>query len=635
MADEKIQEEKKKKYQKYLTDAQDMLVLFSGDGRLSYVLSPDTEEFDIRPAARKVIVPLPFFQSAPFSENRFLFHLYDVLALYPDYAKEPEAYGEHRGDRFLREADGMAAYYLDRVLKEGIADDPAFTEENIRLYVQNEILNFLEDCDRYAALLQVFLKAPVYERPEVKADIAKMLLLEDAFPPEDDPTGTRRDLAPLLLTREFYGASEIENPDIRDFFASPFLGMERFDFYRRELTQALLRGEGVSSRDALTGAVLLPGFVKLWKKDIDATAFSRTVQMDEEKERERKKAKRGALSKKAAKRMMQELSEQKRERAAAAEELFDGVRDFSVFGVTAADEKLFSHYEALVRKEREKMRAFWKKLIGDTSREVSVRIENVPKGKLSVPSLIRSYPDFVEAERRQNYKNIAIFDTFTLQKMTQDLPRFLDISFVIDSSGSMRGDKLGPARQALAIVLLSLDDFAAYLRENAQVTHEKCEVRTEVWLFGTDSKKILSFSDTGDKKKANEILSLARLDGTRGSTDDGACLQKIADAMEPQQIREQKAGKRIRMVFEVTDGASSFPAVARKAVEKLESEGALVQAIEIGSANDTAARASFDYVFGKNGLFLGNDTSGLPDALMRKVAENVEGALIRVFRKNG
>ena len=87
------------------------------------------------------------------------------------------------------------------------------------------------------------------------------------------------------------------------------------------------------------------------------------------------------------------------------------------------------------------------------------------------------------------------------------------------------------------------------------------------------------------------------------------------------------------MVFEVTDGASSFPGRARKAVEELVRSKVIVQAIEIGSPDDAAARASFDYVFGGRGIFLGNRTRELPDRLMKAVRDSVSGVLRDYFRR--
>lgn len=112
-------------------------------------------------------------------------------------------------------------------------------------------------------------------------------------------------------------------------------------------------------------------------------------------------------------------------------------------------------------------------------------------------------------------------------------------------------------------------------------------------------------------------------------TDDGACLQEILKEMTPQMIREQLSGKRIRMIFEVTDGASSFPGAAKKAVEELCKDHVRIQAIEIGSAGDAAARKAFGYIFGPHGLFLGDRIRELPSALTRAV----QSEMTDIFRK--
>ena len=625
----------KKQCEEAIADVSDLLLLFSGDGRLTYHVDDAAEQFALDPDRRRVSVPLSFFTGMPFDETCFLFHLYTVLALYPDYERNPEGY-LRRDQTFRREAEVLTGKFLQKAKDAGVATDKAYQPDIVFSYMSNEILSFLEDCDRYSSMLLVFEKAPVYQDRSVRKDLARMLLLEDSLPHETEPTATHRDLAGLLITREFWGEDEIENREIRQMLDETVLGEPRFSLVREELLTLMLRGAPVTERDAMIRTLLLPCFTKLFFEDIDRMELSSTVSLEEqEQSQEKRRRKRGAQTKKNYETMLKELDEEKKQRAVAARDLFSGKQDLTRFGVTEEDEKLFAHYEMLVRPERERMKAYWRKLIGDTSKEVSVRIEGVPKGKLSISSLIDQYPAFTEAERRQNYKGLTIFDTYELQKITHSLPRYLDISFVMDSSGSMRGEKLSPAREALSIVLLSLEDFAAYLQESASRTHEVCEVRTEVFLFGTKTEKVLAFSDRGAKRTANRILSVARLDGSLGSTDDGACLKQVIRELTPEQIREQKAGKRVRMVFGVTDGASSVPGTAKKAVEALEKDSVLIQAIGIGDPKDTAAKASFDYIYGEKGLFLGDDIRRLPEALLSAVQTSVSALLRGLFRKSG
>ena len=390
---------RKKQYEALLNASRDMLTLFSGDERLTYLIDEESERFLLRPREKKVLIPLSFFESQPFSENRFLFHLYTVLALYPDFERCPEDY-LNRPETFRPEAEELTGVFLDRVRAAGLSGDRAYQPDNVFFYMQNEILSFLEDCDTWASMLCVLQRAPVYQDPAVKADIARMLLLEDVFPAEDDPTGVHRDLAPCLLIREFWGMEEIENPRIRQILAEPVFGTDRFSFLRDQLTLCALRNTPCADRDRMIRSFLLPSFLQLFREDIDRMAFSSTVSLQEqEQKREARRKKSAAQSAENFKEMLRELDSEKKHREAAVGELLHGTRDLSSYGVTDADRALFAHYEAAVRPAREQMKAYWRMLIGDTSREVSVRIPNMPKGRLSVETLIRSWPALTEAER--------------------------------------------------------------------------------------------------------------------------------------------------------------------------------------------------------------------------------------------
>jgi hypothetical protein len=96
----------------------------------------------------------------------------------------------------------------------------------------------------------------------------------------------------------------------------------------------------------------------------------------------------------------------------------------------------------------------------------------------------------------------------------------------------------------------------------------------------------------------------------------------------PIQEREIAGGNRIRLLFEVTDGASSFPGSAKKTVEKLKKKGVEIQAIEIGP-DDPEARRIFDFIFGDHGTFLGTKADDLPTVLMGAVAKQ----MVSIFRR--
>ncbi|MDY4203874.1 vWA domain-containing protein [Porcincola intestinalis] len=627
-----------------LTRQERMLILFSGDMRLTYEVDRQGEQFVLLPKEQKVLVPLLFFQQIHADEDKLLWHLYQELALYPDWQRHPETYLS-REESFRYETEELAGYFLKRVKAAGLTEDPAYQPQVVCVWISSGIIDLLEDVDRWAASLIVQEKAPVYRSEEEKKRIGEMLFWEGAFLPEDESgvdtasAGPHRFFGKMLLETEFFGDMHGEDVQISteadktaDAGASedqlhkilwaPVMGQPRFQFLREQLLETYRRRGGIQERDALVRTFLLPEFLRLWKCDIDHMKLERTKeeQSAEQKDRQsrRKASRKPFQSRQYVRRMLQQMEDEKKEERQQAQRAQEGT-DLAVFGVTAQDRQLFRHYEEKVRPQREEMKRFWRRLIGEASREVSVLVEGVPKGALDVPELIRQWPAFTEAQQKQNYRELSVFDTWELRKEIRVLPEVLDISFVIDNSGSMRSGKLQPAREALAIVLLSLQDFKRYLEASAARMHQPVKVRTETWLFGTDCRRVLSFDDMGRKAEADTILSVTRLLGDNGTTDDGKCLQQILDSLTRTEEMELQSGKRTHLIFEVTDGASSFPGAAKKAAEELQKKHVEIQAIEIGLKNDEQARNVFEYIFGEHGTFLGNDTARLPSALMDAV----------------
>ncbi len=123
---------------------------------------------------------------------------------------------------------------------------------------------------------------------------------------------------------------------------------------------------------------------------------------------------------------------------------------------------------------------------------------------------------------------------------------------------------------------------------------------------------------------------LARAEYFRAETEEltGHFLAKVKreglKEITPAEVREMESGKHIRLLFEVTDGASSFPGSAREAVEELTRRHVEIQAIEIGFTNDEEARRIFHFVFGDHGTFLGSKTSRLPQELMQSVKRQMK-----------
>lgn len=117
--------------------------------------------------------------------------------------------------------------------------------------------------------------------------------------------------------------------------------------------------------------------------------------------------------------------------------------------------------------------------------------------------------------------------------------------------------------------LLSLNDFNEYLQIQAQKTNQKIDLLTETWFFGKDHFKVKSFEDTKDLGASKIISSITKIDGTYGTTDDASCLREIYNNISPKQKIQIKNKKNYKIIFIITDGASTFPGATKDILKNL------------------------------------------------------------------
>lgn len=250
------------------------------------------------------------------------------------------------------------------------------------------------------------------------------------------------------------------------------------------------------------------------------------------------------------------------------------------------------------------------------------------KGKINVNDLIYSFPDFVEAEQRGNYKNLKIFDKNFLESQNKLLPEKIEISFLIDNSGSMNKEKIEVTRKTLAASLLSIQDFNRYLQIEAGKTNQKIEVLTETWFFGRNHNKIKSFEDVKNLEESKIVSSIVKVDASDGTTDDGACLREIYKNISPEQKRRIKSKKEYKIIFEITDGASTFPGATKEIVKKLVKEDIEIYAIQIGKISQIDSK-TFNYIWNDSfkyphGIILGEEVHKLTEELLKVVKKNMK-----------
>ena len=124
------------------------------------------------------------------------------------------------------------------------------------------------------------------------------------------------------------------------------------------------------------------------------------------------------------------------------------------------------------------------------------------------------------------------------------------------------------------------------------------------------------------------VSSIVKVDGSGGTTDDAACLREIYKNIKPEQKARIKNKKEYKIIFEITDGASTFPGASREIVKKLIDEDVEIFALQIGKIS-SLDRKTFNYIWNDSfkyphGLILGEDIHKLTEELLKLGKKNLE-----------
>ncbi len=632
-------EEAKKHWEIFLQKEQRSLATFTGDSSLMYIPDSKLERFLLDPSKGILYLPLESFLDRKLDDNQIMWHIYYELALYSDWKKQTKKYLNRKED-WQKEIDHMTGYILDRIKKEGLEKDPAYQSKIISNYVKKEILDLLHILDKYTSFLRVLQMCPIYRDKENFEKIISYMKKTGKTIESISQMPRHRAFVNSFLFIELYKIEPkidgyIENPFDRKIFNQPF-----FDFIHYQLIRQINNGQGILERDLLIRSFVFPTFEKLWKEEIDEMVFYKSKGQEKEKikgsENTFEESNADEIpdflesTQEEERKILEEMLDKQEQISISVQNIIQGSIDLEYYGISQGDQQLFQFYSNKMKSEREQMRQFWKKLIGDAKKEISVKKDGQIKGKLDIDSFIKFYPEFVEAEKKGNYKNLPIFNRYLLEPQTDILPERIEISFVIDNSGSMNESKIEAARKALAVTLLSIDDFNQYLRSNAEQLNQKVEVLSETWFFGSNYYNVKEFNNKNvkEKEKSDIIRSIVKLNAADGATDDASCLREISNRITSIQESELKKGKQVKIIFEITDGASSFPGLAKEVVQELLSKHVQIYAFQIGK-NSIANEKVFNFVWNEgykepHGVTIGEQVEKLPKELLRAVGENMQ-----------
>lgn len=624
----KLKKESQENLKSFIEKQKQSLSTFTREPGLRYIGLEKLEKFSFKPKEGVLYLPLSVFIEEDLDNNEVLWHIYYELALYPDWKKNAILYLE-REKAWKHEIDQMT-FYIYKKVNELLDEDNKIEKKYLREYVKKEFLDFLFEIDKYTRFLRVLESCPQYRDEEEKGKILNYMK-ETKDKDEIFSDLNHHGFSKSFLFYSLYKDDENYKSKILEKFDSKVLSKSIYEFLNKELIKEINEDQGIVERDSLIKAFIYPSFKKFWLEEIDSmTTRSSVGENDGEKffeeSRDESQGSKLESSREDVEESLKELINQEPKNISSLDEFDES--DLKSYGISEDEIDLYNFYLNKTKIQREEMRKFWKKLIGSAKKEINVEKNRQAKGKINVNDLIYSFPDFVEAEQRGNYKNLKIFDKNFLESQNKLLPEKIEISFLIDNSGSMNKEKIEATRKTLAVSLLSIQDFNRYLQIEAGKTNQKIEVLTESWFFGKSHYKVKDFDDTNDLEKSKIISSIVKVDASDGTTDDGACLREIYKNISPEQKRRIKSKKEYKIIFEITDGASTFPGSTKEIVKKLVEEDVEIYAIQIGKISQIDSK-TFNYIWNDSfkyphGIILGEEVHKLTEELLKVVKKNLK-----------
>lgn len=624
--EEKLKKEAEENLEVFLEDHRQALTTFTREPSLRYIGSKNLERFVLRAKENILYLPLSSFLEADLDNNEILWHIYYELALYPDWIKNANYY-LNREVTWKAEIDEIT-YYIYKKINQISSYDNKLEITFVRDYVKREILDFLFQMDKYFSYLRVLETCPIYRDEEEKGKIIEYMKKRNDKK-EIFLSLSHHGFSKSFLLWEIYKDEDSFKNQIESRFDTKILSKSIYTFLNKELIKQINQDQGITKRDPLIKSFIYPTFKKFWLEEVDSME-TKDSSGDSEKvfEESNEQTAKDKLesTRKDVEESLKEILDQENTNASYTEDSSDKKTEF--YGISREELDLYNYYLNQTKAQREAMKDFWKKLIGSYKKEVNIEKNRQAKGKLNVNDLIDSYPNFIEAEQKGNYKELKIFDKNFLEAQNNLLPNKIEISFLIDNSGSMDKEKIDATRKTLAATLLSISDFNRYLQIEAQKTNQKIELVTETWFFGQDHYKVKNFEDTKDLEKSKIISSITKVDGNLGTTDDASCLREIYEGISSKQELQIKNKNEYKIIFEITDGASTFPGATKDIVKKLIETDVEIFAIQIGKINKIDTK-TFNYIWNDNfkyphGLILADNIEKLTDELLNLVKRNLE-----------
>ncbi|MEM4282832.1 MAG: hypothetical protein QXN89_04140 [Candidatus Woesearchaeota archaeon] len=353
-------------------------------------------------------------------------------------------------------------------------------------------------------------------------------------------------------------------------------------------------------------------------RDQDIYDWMNKYQEDKKKEAERKKKE------------TEEESKSAEEKAKEAQEKIDKewCRKHNLDYETV---RRYRQIEQDVAPYLEDLSRLWRKIIFGSSRRIERDLEGYFKTgiELDIGKVIEEWPKIEKGQLEE----VRVMKKITQKEVLIRKPELIRVRVVGDMSDSMDRAKRYVLQQCFVLLLSSLREFNTYLNLTRSETKSKLEVDTEAWIFGDSAQKVKRLRNEAgmDDEQVETIKIFERLQNTIGGTYDNKALEAILNSITPEDREKIGREKIMEMVFEITDGGSSAPEAAKRAVDMLEEAGIIARAFQIGAATQEE-KDTFNNVWNKGrkeklGEVVGEEIENLLPAiteLLKKYLTNVK-----------
>lgn len=634
-----------------------MLSLFAKDSSLRFVPSENADTFAFYPKEFKVEVPLSWFANEKYTENELDFANHHEIAHFIDMRKNPQAFIDGF-ENMGQEAERLANDYL--------ASHPnSASFDAVKNFFYREIHSLYNCLDDIYVNNVVFARNPFFDRGDGREAVRS--LYEKIGFSEADLTEQplHRQFIYALLRDEMLGdthGESIVDPRVEAVFRKKKLGVSL-----RSLIDSKLKPRGGILKDPgeryqIIRTLILPEYLDLLtvaldeqQKKIQNTESEQGDDFNPFHEEDDSRAStdildHGENSEQTTKDVLRSFKEADDVSQMSPDERAEyqrkkGMREFDQeHGITNEQRRINEQIKLEIDDARRKMRGFWRRLIGKSIEYRQTLIKRQRRGRFSIESFIRDYPEIIESERNGNLRSLEIYERNGVERRIVDQPESIEITLLVDCSGSMDDSKVRAARKAAALLMYSIKDFNGELEAKRRETRSKLKVDTEVIVFGSDYEETKSFDRANDRdtNDAEIIKTISIIDGNRDRTDNESPLGSILSKLTTEMKSRIKKKKLKKIVFEITDGmpddyrrvnnASSCKTAER--LSQLAGEGVIVIGFQIGNVNDRE-REAFEWIWNgqgenpnKKGIFIGSDISKLPDSLMSSLSDQLNDIVI-------